>query len=240
MKADVKGSDAANEKVIVPLDVPDGDQARRLIEQLRGQVGWFKVGLQLFTAGGPSVVREIQTAGSKVFLDLKFHDIPNAVKQAVASACALEVEMLTIHLAGGIEMCTAAIEGSANSKTLLLGVTVLTSQNDATLAEIGVGSAVSEQVLRLAELAHRAGIKGLVASPQELQMLRAKFGAGFTVVTPGVRPAWSDPGDQKRVLTPAEAIKAGADYLVIGRPITGAPDPGAALARILEEIEGGR
>lgn len=227
----------AKEKIIVPLDVPSEAEARRLIAILNGQVGLFKIGNQLFTRAGPSIVQEIKQAGSKVFLDLKFHDIPNTVQHAVESACGLGVDMLTIHLSGGKAMCKAAVTGRGTSSTLILGVTVLTSLDDQALAEIGCGMAVREQVLLMATLAQQTGITGLVASPQELGVLREQFGSLFTTVIPGIRPSWAEAGDQKRTMTPKEAIKAGADYLVIGRPITAAADPSGAVKRILEELE---
>ena len=228
----------AKDKIIVALDVASAEQARELVQQLASQVGWFKVGLQLFTSG-PAIIEEIKAGGAKVFLDLKFHDIPNTVRQAVRSACALGADMLTIHLCGGLEMCRAAIEGRADWSTLLLGVTVLTSQNDQTLAEVGIKANVAEQVLLLATLAKAAGIGGLVASPHEVRALRDQFGSHFTIVTPGVRPAGTNPGDQRRVMTPSEALKAGSDHLVIGRAITAAANPVAALNDILEEMEAG-
>jgi orotidine-5'-phosphate decarboxylase len=228
----------AKDKIIVALDVASAEQARELVQQLGSQVGWFKVGLQLFTSG-PAIIEEIKAGGAKVFLDLKFHDIPNTVRLAVRSACALGADMLTIHLCGGLEMCRAAIEGRADWSTLLLGVTVLTSQNDQTLAEVGIKANVAEQVLLLATLAKAAGIGGLVASPQEVRALRDQFGSHFTIVTPGVRPSGTNPGDQRRVMTPSEALKAGSDHLVIGRAITAAADPVAALNGILEEMEAG-
>jgi orotidine-5'-phosphate decarboxylase len=227
----------AKDKIIVPLDVASPEKARDLVQRLGGKVGWFKVGLQLFTAVGPAIVEEIKKSGTKIFLDLKFHDIPNTVQQAVRSASALGADMLTIHLCGGSEMCRAAVAGRAESSTLLLGVTVLTSLNDQALAEVGTKASVPEQVLLLATLAKAVGINGLVASPLEIASLRERFGSYFTIVTPGVRPIGTDPGDQKRVMTPAEALKAGSDYLVIGRPITAAVDPLAALNRIAEELE---
>jgi orotidine-5'-phosphate decarboxylase len=226
----------AKDKIIVALDVASSKEARELVRRLGGQVGWFKVGLQLFTLG-PAIIEEIKAGGAKVFLDLKFHDIPNTVRQAVRSACTLGVDMLTLHLCGGLEMCRAAVQGRADSSTLLLGVTVLTSQNDQTLAEVGIKANVPEQVLLLATLAKAAGIGGLVASPHEVRRLRDQFGSHFTIVTPGVRPAGADHGDQRRVMTPLEALKAGSDYLVIGRSITAAADPVVALSRILEEVE---
>ena len=232
----VEDSHSAKDKIIIALDVPSVSQARQLIELLGGRAGWFKVGLQLFCSAGPTIVQEAQQTGSKVFLDLKFYDIPNTVRSAVAAACALGVQMLTIHLVGGSEMCVAAVTGRARSDTLLLGVTVLTSQTDDNLREVGFRTTVVNQVLLLAELAKNCGISGLVASPHELQPLRHRFGSLFTIVTPGVRPTWAETGDQKRVMTPADAIQAGADYLVLGRPITAAPNPREALERILEEI----
>jgi orotidine-5'-phosphate decarboxylase len=229
----------AKDKIIVALDVPSAQEAQELIGRLRDRVGWFKVGLQLFAAVGPAIVEEIKKGGAKVFLDLKFHDIPNTVQQAVRSACALGADMLTIHLCGGSEMCRAAVQGRAQSSTLLLGVTVLTTQNDQTLAEVGIKANVAEQVLLLATLAKAAGIDGLIASPHEIRLLRNRFGPRFTIVTPGIRPTGADRGDQKRVMTPSEAIKAGSDYLVIGRSITGTADPVAALNGIEAELEAG-
>jgi orotidine-5'-phosphate decarboxylase len=232
----VEDSYSAKDKIIVALDVPAVSRARQLIQLLGGRPGWFKVGLQLFCAAGPTIVQEVQQTGSKVFLDLKFYDIPNTVRSAVAAACALGVEMLTIHLVGGSEMCVAALTGRARSDTFLLGVTILTSQMDDNLREVGFRTTVVNQVLLLAELAKNCGIPGLIASPHELKPLRHRFGSLFTIVTPGVRPSWAETGDQKRVMTPLEAIEAGADYLVIGRPITAAPNPREALERIMEEI----
>jgi orotidine-5'-phosphate decarboxylase len=216
----VQSSIAAKDKIIVPLDVPAKSAARELIKAIGGTVGFFKVGNQLFTAAGPAIVEEIQASGARVFLDLKFHDIPNTVRRAVESACTLGVDMLTIHLSGGREMCEAAVVGRGISQTLILGVTVLTSLNDEALAEIGFRTSVQDEVLLLADLAKHVGITGLVASPQELVVLRERFGSLFTTVIPGIRPTWSDAGDQKRTLTPRQAVEAGADYLVIGRPIT--------------------
>jgi orotidine-5'-phosphate decarboxylase len=234
----VKDRLLAKDKIILALDVSP-QEARELVERLGSRVGWFKVGLELFTAAGPAIVEEIKKTGAKVFLDLKLHDIPNTIQRAARSACALGADMLTIHLCGGSEMCRAAIEGRAQSSTLLLGVTVLTSQNDQTLAEVGIKANVAEQVLLLTTLAKASGIAGLVASPLEIRPLRERFGSHFTIVTPGVRPAGADRGDQKRVMTPAEALKAGSDYLVIGRSITATADPVAALDGIEAELEDG-
>ena len=211
--------------------------ARELIEAIGSTVGFFKVGSQLFTSAGPQIVQEVRAAGSKVFLDLKFHDIPNTVRHAVESASALGVDMLTIHLAGGRAMCEAALVGRGGSNVLILGVTVLTSLNAIAFSEIGFRSSLEEEVLLLADLAKNVGISGLVASPRELGILRERFGSLFTTVIPGIRPAWSDPDDQKRTMTPRQAVEAGADYLVIGRPITASKDPKTAVLKILNELE---
>jgi orotidine-5'-phosphate decarboxylase len=232
----VQSSIAAKDKIIVPLDVPTIKESRELIRQVGGVIGFFKVGSQLFTAAGPSIIQEIRASGSRVFLDLKFHDIPNSVRGAVESACGLGVDMLTVHLSGGRSMCEAAVAGRGTAKTLILGVTVLTSLNDAAIAEVGYRTSVEDQVLLLAHLAKRVGITGLVASPLELVAIRNRFGPLFTTVIPGIRPKWSETGDQSRTMTPAEASKAGADYLVIGRPITAAPDPLEAAKRIVQEL----
>ena len=207
-----------------------------MIKTLGKDVSWYKVGLQLFALGGPAFIREVKTGGAKIFLDLKFHDIPNTVRSAVESACSLGVDMLTIHLSGGSEVCQAAVKGRGSNSTLILGVTVLTSQTEATLSEIGINRSMTQQVISLATLAKATGITGLVASPLELEPLRREFGKSFVIVTPGVRPTWSEAGDQKRFTTPSEAIKLGADYLVIGRPITASSDPKAAFSRIASEL----
>jgi orotidine-5'-phosphate decarboxylase len=228
---------AAKDKIIVPLDVPTANAARELINAIGGTVGFFKIGNQLFTGAGPAIVREVLDSGSKVFLDLKYHDIPNTVRHSVESACALDVDMLTIHLSGGRAMCEAAVAGRASSETLVLGVTVLTSLSDDALSEVGIRGTVQEEVLVLAELAKKTGVTGLVASPHELTLLRNRYGSMFTTVIPGIRPKWSEAWDQKRVLTPRQAVDAGADYLVIGRPITASSDPKDAVKRIIDELE---
>lgn len=224
------------DKIIVALDLPSVDAARTMIKTLGNDVSWYKIGLQLFALGGPAFVKEVKAACAKVFLDLKFHDIPNTVTSAVESACALGVDMLTIHLSGGSEICQAAVRARGSNSTLILGVTVLTSQTEATLSEIGINRSLTQQVISLATLAKAAGVTGLIASPLELKPLRQEFGKSFVIVTPGVRPTWSEAGDQKRFTTPSEAIKLGADYLVIGRPITASPDPKAAFSRIASEL----
>jgi orotidine-5'-phosphate decarboxylase len=223
----------AADKIIVALDVATSKAALDLLSELHSAVGYFKVGLQLYTATGPAVIRGGSFLG-KVFLDLKLFDIPNTVANAVTAASTLGVQMLTIHLSGGAEMIRAAT--ARKGKILILGVTVLTSANEQTLREAGVSDTIENQVLRLARLGIENGIDGIVASPHEIKMLRREFGDRIKIVVPGIRPTWSEPGDQKRFMTPREALEAGADYLVIGRPITSHPKPQEAVAKILEEI----
>jgi orotidine-5'-phosphate decarboxylase len=232
----VEESVTTKDKIIVALDLPSVAAARNLISNLGPGISWYKIGLQLFCLGGPAFVQEVKASGANVFLDLKFHDIPNTVRGAVEAACALGVDMLTLHLSGGSEIGQAAVKGRGSNPTLLLGVTVLTSQTEATLSEIGINRSMTQQVIALAALAKTTGITGLVASPLELEALRKEFGKAFVIVTPGVRPAWSAAGDQKRFTTPAEAIELGADYLVIGRPITASPNPRDAFLRIASEL----
>jgi len=230
----------ARDRLIVALDFPNRQSAQNLVSALGNSVTTYKVGKQLFTAEGPPIVRELVAAGKKVFLDLKFHDIPNTVAGAVSAAAELGVSMLTVHASGGAKMLRAAAEAAASSrsKPLVLAVTVLTSLGDEDLAEIGVAGYAAEQVLRLAKLAQSAGCGGIVASPNEVAHLRRSLGPGLAIVTPGVRPAGAAAGDQARVATPRAAIEAGATYLVVGRPITGALDPAGAAEGILREIEG--
>ena len=223
------------DKIIVALDVPTKRQALELVEKLRDQVSFFKVGLQLYTAEGPEIVRAVLATEARVFLDLKMHDIPKTVASAVASASRLGVQMLTIHLSGGSEMIRAAIGARANDM-LLLGVTVLTSAAKDTLRETGIPDKVENHVLRLARLGAESGIDGVVASPHEIKMLRREFGDKIKIVTPGIRPPGPDVGDQKRMMTPREALDAGADFLVIGRPIVAQSNPREAAKRILEDI----
>ena len=225
----------AADKIIVALDVATKKEALVLVDQLNGQISFFKIGLQLYTAEGPEIVRSVLSTGAKIWLDLKLHDIPNTVARAVESASNLGVHMLTIHLSGGGEMIRAATAARANSMSIL-GVTVLTSATEQTLCEIGIADKVDDQVLRLAKLGVDAEIDGLVASPHEVKMLRGEFRDKIKIVTPGVRPKGSDAGDQKRVMTPRQALDAGADYLVIGRPITTHPNPREAVAKILAEL----
>jgi orotidine-5'-phosphate decarboxylase len=223
------------DKIIVALDVATKVKALELVKELRDQISFFKIGLQLYTAEGPEIVRAVLATGAKVWLDLKLHDIPNTVARAVESASYLGVHMLTIHLSGGSEMVRTATAARANN-VLLLGVTVLTSATEQTLREIGVAGNMDDQVLRLARLGVEAGIDGVVASPHEIKTLRAEFGDKIKIAVQGIRPTWAEPGDQKRFMTPREALEAGADYIGIGRPITAHRNPREALAKILDEL----
>jgi len=229
----------ARDRLIVALDVPQGDAARALLERVAGHVGLFKVGSQAFTAAGPELVREIVGRGEKVFLDLKFHDIPNTVAGAVASASRLGVSLVDVHGLGGRAMMEAAVGALPAMGTRLLAITILTSHDEDTLGEIGVNGSMAESVRRLAQLAKEAGADGVVASPHEVALVREACGSDFLIVTPGIRPAGVALGDQARAATPAAALAAGADYLVVGRPITGAADPAAAADAIVREMEGG-
>ncbi len=227
-------TDAAD-KIIVALDVATKEKALELVQELRDQISFFKIGLQLYTAEGPEIVRAVLATASRVWLDLKLYDIPNTVAGAVKSASHLGVHMLTIHLSGGSEMIRAATGARAND-IVILGVTVLTSATELTLREIGIGDKVTDQVLRLAGLGVEGGIDGIVASPHEIKTLRTEFGNKLKLAVQGIRPRWAEPGDQKRFMTPREAIDAGADYIGIGRPITAHRNPREALERILEEL----
>ena len=225
------------DRLIVALDFPNQAKALALVSVLSGAVSTYKIGLQLYTAEGPGIVRAVAATGAKIFLDLKLHDIPNTVAKAVAAAGELGVQMLTVHLSGGRAMLEAAVEARSPNLSLL-GVTVLTSATPETLRETGVTSGIDEQVLRLAELGHESGIDGLISSPHELRILRDQLGGEIKLITPGIRPTWAKADDQKRFTTPGEALKNGADYLVIGRPITADPDPRAAVERVFGEISG--
>ncbi len=225
--------------LILALDVPTREDAAPILRQLRGQLRWVKIGLQMFTAYGPNYVREVAGMGFNIFLDLKLHDIPNTVAKAVESLGPLPIQMLTIHTSGGGEMMRAAVaaQQKTNPQLLILGVTVLTSTDTAGLNETGVSASPEEQVARLGQLAANAGVKGLVCSPLEVAMLRGKLPADMQLITPGIRPA-SEAGkdDQKRVMTPAAAARAGSTYIVVGRPILQAADPAAAARAILAEL----
>jgi orotidine-5'-phosphate decarboxylase len=230
-------------RIIVALDVSTPAEALSIADSVRGDVGGFKIGKQLFTAAGPDVVRTLVARGDRVFLDLKFHDIPNTVAGAIKSACGLGVWMVNVHASGGRTMMEAARRAADDSATaagpkpLVIAVTVLTSLSGADLNSIGVSATPLEQVLRLAELAQASGLDGVVASPQETAAIRAACGPDFVIVTPGIRGggAQSSPDDQQRTLTPAEAVAAGSSYLVVGRPITGAADRRQAARHIARE-----
>ena len=223
------------DKIIVALDVATKKEALALVEQLRERISFFKIGLQLYTAEGPGIVREVLATGAKVFLDLKLHDIPNTVGRAVGSAGQLGVHMLTIHLCGGEEMIRAAV-AARKTNLSILGVTALTSADQQTLRQVGISDEIHDHVLRLAKLGVEARIDGLVASAHEVKMLRAEFGTKTKLVVPGIRPSWSEAGDQERVMTPREALGSGADFLVIGRPIIAHSSPREAVGKILDEI----
>jgi orotidine-5'-phosphate decarboxylase len=230
--------------LIVALDVPDAEAALQLASQLAPVTGAFKIGSELFTSAGPDIVRKVRATGASVFLDLKFHDIPNTVSKAVASATRLDVQMLTIHTSGGLAMMEAAEKSaqqtalqSGRNAPLVLGVTVLTSMDSNNLAEIGAQANVAHQVERLAALAVKAGLRGLVCSPLEITALRQLLPSKVQLVTPGIRTGAEKSDDQKRTLTPREAMDAGANWLVVGRPIYGAKDPRAAAEAILKTLQ---
>jgi orotidine-5'-phosphate decarboxylase len=225
------------DRLVVALDLPSPDAARRLVERLAGRVGMFKVGSQLFTAAGPAFVEELVARGEKVFLDLKYHDIPNTVAGAVASAARLGVSLLDVHALGGSAMLRAAVAALPPGSARLLAVTILTSHDEPTLGELGLSGPLPAAVARLARLARAAGAHGVVASPHEVATLRRECGAEFVILAPGIRPTGTARGDQARAASPAQALSAGADYLVVGRPITEADDPAAAAVSILREME---
>ncbi|SRR5216684_2378176 len=226
------------ERLIVALDVSSAKDAQKIVSSLGDAVQTYKVGMQLYTAEGPRVVRDLVASGRKVFLDLKYHDIPNTVAAAVREAAQLEVSMLTVHASGGTKMLHAAVEAAREKEShpQILAVTVLTSMDDQDLNETGVHGQVVDQVVWLASLALEAGCSGVVSSAREVKTLRAKLGRDFLAVTPGVRPAGAAHGDQARVTTPAEAIAAGATHIVVGRPISAAANPAQEAAKILQEL----
>jgi len=224
--------------IICALDTIDTGKALTLAKSLKGSVGAIKLGLEFFTANGAPGVRELERAGIPIFLDLKFHDIPNTVAGAIKGLRGLNIFMTTIHTSGGVEMMNAAKQAAAAlpSNPLVVGVTILTSLDTNDVTQIGYNRDAKEQALQLASLAAYAGLDGIVCSPHEVASIREKCGDDFKLVVPGIRPAGSASGDQKRVMTPKEALAAGADYLVIGRPITEAPDPKAAADAILSSL----
>lgn len=236
----------SKDRIILALDVPDYDEAIRVAHQFEDHIEIFKVGSELFTAVGPEIIKKINSMGKKVFLDLKFHDIPNTVAKSAAAVARLGVFMFNVHTLGGLEMMRKAAEiirkislDENIERPKLIGVTILTSIDQASLHdELGIAMRMSVQVKHLAGLAQRAGLDGVVASPVDAENIRAHFGKDFLIVTPGIRPSWASADDQKRMLTPKEALRRGADYLVIGRAILSQPDPVSALKRIEEEIKG--
>ena len=229
----------AREQLIVALDVSTASEAAKIVQSVGESAGFFKVGKQLFTAAGPEVVRNLVASGKNVFLDLKFHDIPNTVAAAVRSASALGVSMITVHASGGSKMLKAAVDAAASGteKPLVLAVTVLTSLGEQDLEEIGFAGHMKDQVLRLASLAQASGCGGVVTSAAVVAGLRRMLGIGFAILTPGIRPVGEAAGDQARTATPYEAVAAGASHIVVGRPITGAKNPAQAAQEIVREIE---
>jgi len=228
-------------RIIVALDVDNRAEALQLVRQLQGKVGLFKVGSQLFTAEGPRLVRSIIEMGEQVFLDLKFHDIPNTLIKSALAAQRLGVSMITVHTSGGLKMMSSVMGGFSSAEAgrprpLVLGVTVLTSLSGEELRDIGYSLSTEDQVIRLAKLAQQARLDGIVASPAEIESLRSHLGNSFTIITPGIRMAGGEKNDQSRIATPGFALKMGADYLVIGRPITASLDPAESVERILESI----
>jgi orotidine-5'-phosphate decarboxylase len=241
----MENKEGLRDRIIIALDVGTKREALTLAEELK-DARIFKIGMELFTAEGPALLEEAAALGKKPFLDLKYHDIPNTVGGAVRSAARHHIHMLTLHASGGKEMMAAAVQAAheecaraGTAKPILLGVTVLTSLKDDDLRQIGYARSTADQVVRLALLAKASGMDGVVCSPHEIEVIKRECGYDFLVVTPGIRPAWAAAQDQKRITTPAEAIGKGADYLVIGRPITGAPSPHQAFLRVLSEIETG-
>ena len=234
----------AKDRLIVALDVDTEAKAVSLAEKLKDDVSIFKIGFELFSSCGPSVARSIAGLGLKVFLDLKFHDIPNTVSRAAVSVTKLGIFMLNLHALGGMEMMKkAAADVKSEAQRLgierprIIAVTVLTSMDEKELKKAGIDDNINREVLRLALLAKEAGLDGVVASPKEAALIRKEAGKDFLIVTPGVRPSWSSAGDQKRIATPARAVRSGADYIVVGRPVTGADDPAAAARKIISEMQ---
>jgi len=231
----------ARQKIIFALDVSSLSEVDKWSALLSGSVGMFKVGKQLFTATGPAVVNKVQANGGRVFLDLKYHDIPNTVAMATLEAARMGVDLVNLHALGGYEMMATTVaaldrEFKGGPRSRVLAVTILTSSTEETLRVVGIDHSVSDMVVRLALLARKAGIDGVVASPQEIHLIREACGPDFLIVTPGVRPAFAAVDDQKRIMSPGEAVAKGADYLVIGRPISAAADPVNAAELIIDEI----
>ncbi|NMA47955.1 MAG: orotidine-5'-phosphate decarboxylase [Lentisphaerae bacterium] len=224
--------------LMVALDVDNLAEALAMVERLGDEVGWYKVGKQLFTRLGPAVVQGLKERGKKVFLDMKYHDIPNTVGQAVRSAAAIGADLCNVHASGGPAMLKAAAEAGRETGLTVVAVTVLTSMDATELSAVGINVAPAEQVLRLAKLTRDCGLPGVVCSAQEIGLIREACGKDFLLVVPGIRPAGASKGDQKRVMTPSEAAQAGAQYIVVGRPILAATDPIAAARAINAELRG--
>ena len=242
----VRSRGSMRERLVVALDVDNLNQVRSLVRRLAQEVGMFKVGKQLFTHAGPQAVRLIQELGGETFLDLKFHDIPNTVAKAAIEATRLGVKMFNVHASGSLEMMRATVKEvrrvcrqEQRRKPIMLAVTVLTSLNEDDLKRVGIGGEVADQVVRLALLTKEAGMDGVVASPHEVADIREACGRRFVIVTPGIRPFDSNRNDQQRIMTPVDAVRAGVDYIVVGRPILEAKDPVAAAHEIVAEMERG-
>jgi orotidine-5'-phosphate decarboxylase len=234
-----------SDRIIVALDVPTFDEARHLLDRLGDMPVAFKVGSQLFTSVGPVIIREIKGRGKTLFLDLKFHDIPNTVARAAEAAVELGVDIFNVHIAGGMEMMRDAAEATKSraaelgmKKPIILGVTVLTSIDESMFRHVlNTNVSLQDQIVHMAKLARSAGLDGVVASPQEIELIRNACGSDFVILTPGVRPEWASKDDQKRTMTPSQAVAVGADYVVIGRPIRQSLDPADALKRVFQELE---
>jgi orotidine-5'-phosphate decarboxylase len=224
------------DRLIVAIDRSSRDEILRLADALHGAAGILKIGLQAFAANGPLIVREVMARGLKVFLDLKIHDIPNTARHAVAEAVSLSATMVTVHASGGEAMLRASMKAAEGGGTTVLGVTILTSLDDTELHRIGFSGTALEAAVRLAKLAQESGLRGVVASPHEVAAIREACGSEMRIVVPGIRPEGSEAGDQRRTTTPAAAIAAGADYIVVGRPITDASDPRAAALSLVESL----
>jgi len=239
------GNTELSNRIIVALDVATFDEARQLLDQLGEMPVAFKVGSQLFTSVGPDIIKDIKGRGKTLFLDLKFHDIPNTVARAAEAAVELGVDIFNIHIAGGMEMMRDAAEATKSKaaelgikKPIILGVTVLTSIDESMFQRVlNTDVSIQDQIVHMAKLAQSAGLDGVVASPQEIKLIRTACGSDFVILTPGVRPEWASKDDQKRTMIPSQAVAAGADYVVIGRPIRQAPNPVDALRRIFQELE---
>lgn len=223
-------------QLISALDLPELSQALAMVDRIGPRVEWYKVGKQLFTHYGPAVLQELKARGKKIFLDMKFHDIPNTVASAIRSGAIVGADIINVHAMGGPAMLEAAAGAMKETGKTVIAVTVLTSMDQEQLSAIGVQATPAEQVLRLATLARDAGLAGVVCSALELPMLRDHFGEDFLTVVPGIRPAGAALGDQRRVMTPRQAREAGADFIVVGRPILAAPDPAEAAERIFREL----